>query len=53
MARYLKNSYKQKRGLIFSKNLSETFLILSRTERIMVQNVYWSSRKVLVILVLF
>jgi hypothetical protein len=28
---------------IFSTNLSETFLILRRTERDMIKNVYWSS----------
>ena len=32
--------------LIFSANLSASFLILRKTERDMMQNVYWSSRKV-------
>jgi len=36
--------------LIFCTNLSETFLILRRTERDMIKNVYRSSCKVLVIL---
>ena len=32
--------------LIYSTTLSETFLILSRTERDMIKNVQWSSCKV-------
>jgi len=32
--------------LIFSTNLSETFLILRRIDRYMKRNVYWSSCKV-------
>ena len=36
--------------LIFYTNFSETFLILRRTERVVINNVYWSSCKVLVIL---
>ena len=32
--------------LFFSANVSETFLILRRTERDMFKNVYWSTREV-------
>jgi len=35
--------------LIFSTNLSETFLILGGNERHMIKNVYWSSCKVSVL----
>ena len=38
---------------IFSTNLSETFLILERTEREMIKNIYWFSREVTAILVRF
>jgi hypothetical protein len=40
------NSLSTKCVLIFSTNLSESFLILRRTERDMVKKVYWSSCKV-------
>jgi hypothetical protein len=36
--------------LILSKTLSETFFIPRRTERDMIKNLYWSSRKVTIIL---
>jgi len=39
--------------LIFSTTLSEIFLILKRNERVVIEPVYWSSRKVLVIFVRF
>ena len=37
--------------MIFSTDLSETFLILKRMERDTTKNVNWSSKEVLVILV--
>jgi hypothetical protein len=39
--------------LILSNNLSETFLILRRNERDIIKNVFWSSCKVLFIIVKF
>jgi hypothetical protein len=39
--------------LIFSTNLSETFLILRRTERDTMKNVYWPSCKIPIKLVRF
>jgi hypothetical protein len=41
------------RGLIWCTTLFETFIILKRTERDMVINVYWCSCKVPIILVIF
>jgi hypothetical protein len=39
--------------LIFSTSVSEKFIILIRTERDTIKNIYWSPHKVLVILVRF
>jgi hypothetical protein len=39
------------RIFIFATFFSEAFLILRRTERNMIKHLYWSSRKVLVVLV--
>jgi len=47
----LKKLLKIKYILIFFKLLSETFLILRRTERDVTKNVYWSACKVPVIVV--
>ena len=48
-----KNIEHNLRVLIFSTILSETFLILTRTERDMIKNVYRSACKVQVIVVRF
>ena len=51
---FRKNVIEHKRCVFFSLQLlSETFLILRRTDRDMIKNAYWSSRNVFNILVGF
>ena len=48
------NIFEYKKGvLICLQILSETYIVLIRTGRVMVKNIFWSSWKVSVILVIF